>query len=414
MDNPTTYEQHTKQARKRLFWILISLLLVVSILGGLFLYVACLYNATDYSFILENDDVFSVADGFLFPREDDFVTEKDYVASYNLNTGDLHKYPIETFDMARVGLEGNYSYFRYLPNGETEGDQGKILPASHSALPLSRSNTETSFVFTQEDGKKFLVDTQTLSCTPIFANSTADGVDPYGTKIEEFSHNGLYAVGQEDNHLLIYIRESTKSHAIAKVIKVDLSEYGDDFFYPRFVSESYILLASESTTAGPITLTFYLCNALTGEIQACPRPDNGIYGHEYIFSTGYGQTYLPVTTPDDEHPEDAVLLRYANAATGSITEHKLPLDFRSAYVNTVSPRGEYALFSNFNKEGADKLIFSKAGGRQFSADDLMGDVLNEGEFILSNRVDFLGENIVLITIQSPDNTKRSVVLKLCF
>lgn len=415
----TTYDEHKKKASRSALILTLSLFLVVLILGSLFLYVACNYNATDASLIRTEEDVFSVVDGFLFPRGDDYVTVGDYVATYNLNTGDLTKFPVESFDLSRVGLSGTYRYFRHVPpisdltasDEETTVTKGRIVSAYFGDVALSRANTENVFVCKDEDGKKWRVDTVKSKSAPLFEGSAADGVDVYGTNIRQFSHNGLYAVGQDKGELLIYIRESEASFAVTKVVRVDLSPYGTLDGYD-FASESYLRLAfyhpELETFPENEILSYYLCDVRTGEVVPCPK----VEGAQNTVQIQYGQ-YAPVTV-DEEEKE--VFYRYADMLRGKVFSHKLPFDANDfTYPCAISQYGEYAaIYHSENVEEKATVLFSKAGGRQFSSDLLYEEILDEGDTIEHERIEFLTENIVLCSITRKDGTNYSIIFKICF
>ncbi|MBQ2730704.1 MAG: hypothetical protein IJF24_01630, partial [Clostridia bacterium] len=60
------------------------------------------------------------------------------------------------------------------------------------------------------------------------------------------------------------------------------------------------------------------------------------------------------------------------------------------------------------------VLFSKAGGRQFSSDLLYEEILDEGDTIEHERIEFLTENIVLCSITRKDGTNYSIIFKICF
>ncbi|MBQ2253179.1 MAG: hypothetical protein II328_04260 [Clostridia bacterium] len=415
----TTYDEHKKKASRSALILTLSLFLVVLILGSLFLYVACSYNATDAAFILKDEDVFSEADGFLFPRGDDYVTEGNYVATYNLNTGDLTKFPVESFDLSRVGLTGTYRYFRHVPpisdltasDEETTATKGRIVSAYFGDVALSRANTENVFVCKDEDGKKWRVDTVKSKSAPLFEGSTADGVDVYGTNIQQFSHNGLYAVGQNKGELLIYIRESEASFAVTKVVRVDLSPYGTLDGYD-FASESYLRLAFYNpeleTFPENEILSYYLCDVRTGEVVPCPK----VEGAQNTVQFQYGQ-YAPVTVGEEK---EEVFYRYADVLRGKVFSHKLPFDANGfTYPCAISQYGEYAAIRHSeNVEEKATVLFSKAGGRQFTSEFFYEEILDEGDTIEHDRIEFLTENIVLAAVTRSDGTNYSIIFKICF
>lgn len=414
----TTYEQHTAVARKHLRLILIILLAVALILGSVFCYVACMYNQTDLSLILKNEDAFHVVDGFLFPKADDYTTSGNYVASYNLNTGDLYEYPVETFDLSDYGLEGYYHYFRHLPpasdlNASDEAPvseyKGRIVSANYWELPLSRANTDKKFVCVDADGQKFLLDTTRKTAAPLFADSTAEGVDPYGGCITAFSHNGVFAIGKKGGALVIYVRDSADSFAIGTVHEVDFSEHGI-LLSTEFVSESYVLVTC--TDAKTQELSYFICDARTGEVADAPLPEN---------AKNYDQTALhhfaPLWEEDGEFDTEIETFRYASVFNGKVYEHALPVKVAQNRFpcREISPRGDYAFFSYLDRESGEEVqFFSKAGGRQFSVQSLYGEILDTGDKIEDGRVYFLSENIVLANVTRSDHSNYSIVFKICF
>ncbi|MBR6530851.1 MAG: hypothetical protein IKT43_05495 [Clostridia bacterium] len=402
-----TYEDHTKKARKKLVILLVSLILVVAILGSVFLYVSCTYNATDFSLIRLEEDAFYVTGGFLYPRDEGFMPKNDYVASYNLNTGKLHKYALESFDLSSVGLDGEFSYFRYQPDTSETAPKGPIYAADQTLLPLCYANTDTKFVYVNEEGQKFLVDTARGTSAPLFANSTAEGVDPYGKCITQFSRNGLCAIGMDKNTLTVYIRANVTDHTIGTVHKIDLSEYGKSFDL-FFVSENYIgIFAYE----GGDEFTTYICNAQTAELAKVEYNDALNCKPEALSSSPYGQIYCPLDTKKEDMPSDTYLCRYVNVFTAAVTEHKLSPAVTWAAPIATSPSGQYALI-NAPKAVPD-LFFSKAGSRQFGCKALEDELLGEGAVLEPERVYFLADNIVLANYTQGGETK-SVIFKICF
>ncbi len=400
-----TYEDHAKAGRKNLKIILISLICVITLLGSLFLWVACTYLSTDFSLILKEEDSFRVIDGFLFPLEDDFVTPKDYVASYNLNTGKIRKYEIQTLDLGDYGLYGIYHYFRYQPSDAEDAGQGRIISADWTDQALCRANTETRFVFEDENGKKHLVDTVKRASAPLFQGSI-QGVDPYGEHITQFSHNGLYAFGVDENTLIIYVRKSESTFAVGTVNKIDLTKYSGRLYSAYFVSESYLLL----TFTDPETeaLSDCLCDVRTGEVVECAKTE-GAQNYEQV-NLG---NFAPVTIAEEDKPKDAFLYRYADVIRGNVFEHRLPQEIERAEAAEISLRGKYAYFI---AKTSDRWVdyVSKDGGRYFCVDDFYQEILAEGEELASDRIYFLAENIVLANVLGKDGNNYSMIFKICF
>lgn len=405
----TTYEQHKKKARRNSLILLICLVVVVLVLGGVFFYVANLYHSTDVALILEHEDRFFADSGFLFPLEDDGVTPKNYVASYNLNTGDLYEYPVKEMDLAPFGLEGVFEYFHYQPNPVEGASAGRILSASRDDVALSRANTETLFVYRAPDEKKYLVDTAKNTATPLFAGGVTEGVDPYGTFITDFSHNGLYAFGFDGAELVIYVRQSNTSFAVQKVHRIDLSKKGVRF-EASFTSESFLRIGCADEDG---RYTYYMCSAKTGEMNPCERDADALFSEDARVASIYAQLYLPCKVSESQQPTDAFLLRYTEATVNKRFEHRLPADTNFATLLSASSRGEYA-FIGLENDAESSALFSRTGSRQVPLSALYGPILQEGETLEKERVYFLANNIVLLNVSDTNGAYRSVIFKLCF
>lgn len=414
-----TYEEHTKKARRNLFLILVSLLIVTGILATVFLWVSCHYKQTDASLISKHEDTFLVLDGFLYPFTENGAEAGTYVASYDLSTGELQKYPVETLDLAPYGLEGSFRYFRYLPADSEEGAKGRIVPAQHTALPLSRANTEAAFVYTNDVGEKFWVNTITQTASPLFDPSLTETIDPYGKEIFAFSHGTRFALGVKNNALVIYTRKNVNDFLIEERKDIDFSEYGT-LLFAESISESYVRVTCQSEDGA---LSFYICKPETGAVSPCAKNETTLYTPEASVYTPYGQLYLMQSESKEKEENDPYLFRYTDASLGTVFEHKLPSDTAFSSLAAVSPNGEYALIEHgtdeadttftFSKTGG-KWLFFESGGRSFHAENLTEILsLKEDEELDFSSAQFLADNIVLINVLSPDGT-HSAIFKICF
>ncbi len=408
-----TYEEHAKKATRKLFWLLIGLLIAVTLLSTVFLWVSCRYNQTDAALILLNDDAFTVKDGFLFPADE----SPDYVASYDLNTGDLQVYPVTSLDLSPYGFQDEYLHFRYLPATAEEGEKGRIVPADSNGLPLSRANTENGFVYSAEGGKKFWINTAAGTAAPLFEGALAEGIDPYAVSVSAFSHNTRFALGLDANVLTVYTRKNTTDFVLEDVKTVDFSEKGT-LLSADFLSESYI--RAECLKDG--VLSYYICNPETGALRTCSADEATIRTPEARVASPYGQLYLPLAAEEKED-KDPYLFRYGDTALGTVFCHNLPADTAVARLCAVSPHGEYALLEHGTSEDSTTLTFSKVNGkwlffetsgRQFDLETLSSLAnLKEGESISKDEIFFLADNIVLVNIHSQDGA-RSAIFKICF
>ena len=90
------------------------------------------------------------------------------------------------------------------------------------------------------------------------------------------------------------------------------------------------------------------------------------------------------------------------------TEHSLllPEEYSKAVLYTVSTEGNYAVFDVKSDEGADLLVVNEKKGFPLSA------VTPEGERI--EKVDFLCDNVVLVTFIRADGSAVSRSFTVCF
>ncbi len=362
--------------KKKEIAILSSILAFVIIFGGIVLYWTNLYRNTGLSLIQEMEEVYDYNGKLLVSPDGNHALLFD-----PLGLSDFVSLEKTTVSLAGLGMEEeSFSYFLV---GNTAINPA---PAYEGFWPVS---SPERFVFIARDGKKYLIHPKERLCYPMLSDSIP-GVDPYGEKILAFSANGSYAISLEGDKVAIYHTDPMDdSLRIVDVKTVSLSDYGKDPVFGAFVgnTQAYFRLSGEQGER------FVALDCATGEVAPSLFEEKGNYGE--IQNRFFAQVW------EEDGQSDRVLWAHLLLGTrwqGRIQGKSDPKIF------AVSPQGTYAVA----RTGGDGEVFVVSEKRSCS---LAGFLPPEERL---EKVDFIYENIIVVTAIRPDTSRVSRCYKICF
>ena len=368
--------------KKKQLVTLFVLLLIVTILGAAFFYVAHLYNGTGLALIREWDKAYDY-NGKLLMSED----RKEAMRVITVGKTDFEILPLTTVDFSSVGFEGEtFSYYQvkvkkdhgiqetflYTPDQRWEGFWPVLKPER--------------LVYTASDGKNYCIHPTDKLCYPMFSGSI-EGVDQYGENVLAFSANGSYAIGMTGDEVTVYHTDPRDDTLrIVDVKNVSLKEYKNVSF-GAFAGDT---IAYFVTDGGYVAL-----DCPTGNIAPSLLEKGGMY------SAPINRVFAQrMDVKKEEHR--AV---WSHLLLGE--ERKTPKlkDFDTFEVFAVSPGGKYAAL---HAKGKTEEILISTEKRAFS----LSSVLEEGASV--ERVEFIYENLIYVTLKNSEGNEISRCYKVCF
>ena len=386
--------------KKKQATVLFVLLLIVALLGGVFFYVAHLYNGTGLSLIAQWDEAYDYNGKLLLSGD-----RQEALRVKTVGAAEFQSVFLTRVDLTPFGFEGKeFSYYRIdlqadggIPKTTSRaGDASGKAPSGTVKTYLYTPDAEQEgfwpvlkserLVYTAEDGARYCIHPTDGLCYPMFADSI-EGVDPYGKDVIAFSANGSYAVGMQGKELTVYHTDPMDdSLRIVDVKTVSLSKY-QQVSFGAFAGNTTAYLMTDQ---GYVAL-----DCVTGELADALLDDKGEYSDPVC--RVYAQR---VDVEEEEHR--AV---WSHLLLGE--ERKTPKleDFESFEIISVSPGGAYVAI---RAHGAEEEILIATEKRAFS----LSSVLEEGMNV--ERIDFVYENLIYVTVKNSEGKEMSFCYKVCF
>ena len=362
--------------KKKEIAILASIFAFVIIFGGIVLYWTTLYRSTGLALIQDMDQVYDYNGKLLISPDGNRALLFD-----PLGLSDFLTLEKNTVSLAEVGLEGeSFSYF--LVGGTALNPD----PGYEGFWPVS---TPERFVFIARDGKKYLIHPDSGLCYPMLSDSI-EGVDPYGQEILAFSANGSYAVSLNGDEITIYHTDPMDdSLRIVDVKTVSLATYGTEPVFGAFVGNTQAYFR----VSGANGERFLALDCATGKVAPSLLGEKGKYGE--VQNRLFAQYW-------EEEGENGRVL-WAHLLLGTCREGRIPNGVEPE-IFAVSPQGTYVV-ARVQGEGEAFVVSEK---RSFS----LAGLLQAEERL--EKVDFVYENIIVITASRPDGSRFSRCYKICF
>ncbi len=366
--------------KKKHLSMLLVLLFVVLILGAVFLYVLNLYRGTGLSLIKEWDLAYEYNGKLLLSQDGE-----EGIRVKTLGKTDFETIPKTRVDLAPFGFEGKeISYYRI----DTEKDYGVFetflyTPDGEGFWPVLKPER---LVYTDDEGKRFCIHPTDGLCYPMFADSI-EGVDPYGKDVLAFSATGSSAIGMTGSDVIVYHTDPLDdSLRIVDVKKISMKSYQ---------SVSFGAFAGNTTAYFITDLGFAALDCETGKIALSLLDGEGEYSQPV--NRIYAQRL------DVEKEEHRAV--WSHLLLG--TERKTPKlkEFSDFEIFAVSPEGNYVAM--YAKGEKDQILISTER-RAFS----LTAVLEEGMKV--EKVDFVYENLIYVTLKNPQGKTLSRCYKVCF
>ena len=368
--------------KKKHLATLLALCCAVLAMGAVFLYVLNLYRGTGLALIKEWDEAYEY-NGKLLLSED----REEAIRVKTLGKTDFETLSRTRVDLTPFGFEGKeLSYYRvdlekdygvtetylYTPEQDGEGFWPVMKPER--------------LVYTDDEGKRFCIHPTDGLCYPMFADSI-DGVDPYGKGVLAFSANGSYAIGMTGNEVTVYHTDPMDdSLRIVDVKKITMEKYK---------SVTFGAFAGDTTAYFITDLGFAALDCTTGNVALSLLDGEGEY------SNPINRIYAQRLDGEEKEPRAV----WSHLLLG--TERKTPKlkGFSDFEIFSVSPEGKYVAM---HAKGEKDEILISTEKRAFS----LTAVLEEGMQV--ERVDFVYENLIYVTLKNTEGKTLSRCYKVCF
>lgn len=393
--------------KKKKLIVLVALLLVVFLMGGVLIYALHLYSGTGLSLIDEWDAAYDF-NGKLLLSED----KSEAMRVKTMGKAEFQTVPLTRVDLTPFGFEGKvFSYYRIdvLPDGgivTPVNKDGGMVADNRADMSASYNVTETflyppepemegfwpvlqpnRLVYTDDEGARHCIHPADGLCYPMFADSI-EGVDPYGKDVLAFSERASYAIGMTEKNVAVYHTDPTDdSLRIVDVKNISFKKYKTVTF-GGFASD---------TTAYFITDRGYVAlDCVSGEIAPSKLDQKGEYSEPIC--RVYAQRL-------DVKKEDRHRAVWSHLLLG--TEQKTPEleEYSSFEIFSVSPGGKYVAM---HAKGEKEEILISTADRAFS----LTSVLKEGTKV--EKVDFVYENLIYVTLADAEGKESSCCYKVCF
>ena len=375
--------------RKKSFWVLSVLLLIVAALCGAFFYAARLYYDTGLSPVAEWDARYDNNGKLLLSEDRDFALLVRTVGKV-----EFEKIELCQVDLSPFGFEGEvYSYYP-VTFEEDYGVANTYLFTPDSAYegfwPVSRKDR---FVYLAENGEKYCIHPREGLCYPMFSDSV-EGVDVYGKDVRAFSANGSYAIALDGDRVTVYHTDPMDdSLRVVDQKSVSLSSYGSSFTFGAFVGNTRAYFRAE----GEEEVLYIALDCETGAVARSLLDPAGEYGNVI------DRLFVQRT---DASEKDPLRAKWSHVLLGEERKSKKLSGFRESTLISVSPQGTYAVGQALGEKGGEVLVMSEK--RTFS----LSSVLKEGEQV--EEVSFVYENLIFVTLRKGDGQTVSRCYKICF
>ncbi|MBR2615275.1 MAG: hypothetical protein IKC69_01190 [Clostridia bacterium] len=376
--------------KKKELVILCAILAFALALGGVVLAWVLRYRAQGISEIREMEGTYTFNGKLLLPEEG--TTALRYLPYGNRVYEEVEQ---KSLDLGAFGFEGvDFPYYRV----ESTDDRGAVFvnyypvdPAYEPFWPVCMGDR---LVYVAEDGKKTRIHPDENLSYPIFADSV-EGVDPYGTDVIAFSANASWAVALDGTAVKAYRTDpANDSLRVVEVDRYSLESYGTEVKFGAFLGNS----TAWFTVTGKKGVTYLAIDFAAEEVAPSLLDKEGTYSEPV--------SRLFVQRLDPEEEKDAPTAVWCHVLLGEQKRGKLSENFEELTLLAVSPDGTYALFRAKGEAGEKTLVLTEK--RSFALED----ALKEGEELIC--VDFIYENVLLLTLKKADGTELSRLVKICF
>ncbi|MBE6712315.1 MAG: hypothetical protein E7580_02210 [Ruminococcaceae bacterium] len=369
--------------KKKQLVTMIVLTVIAALLIAAFFYVANMYNQKGLALIEQWDKAYEY-NGKLLLSED----RSEALRVWAMGQTSFDPVPLTQVDLTEFGFEGKkFSYYRvevpqengtkkiflYTPEPELEGFWPVLKPER--------------LIYTDEKGARYCIHPSEKLCYPMFSDSIKE-VDPYGKDVLAFSENGSYAIGMTGDRVTVYHTDPTDdSLRVVDVKTVSFKKYKSVSF-GAFVSDT---MAYFKTAQGYVAL-----DCTNGKLADSKLDKKGEYSQPIC------RLYAQRLDVKEEDKNRAV---WSHLLLG--TERKTPVltDYSSFEIRAVSPGGKYIAML---AEGKTKEIMVSTEKRAFS----LNSVLEKGMKV--QRVDFVYENLIYVTLTDSAGKTLSRCYKVCF
>lgn len=370
--------------KKKSFAIVFALAILVFLLCGILFYALHAFQNKGLVLIKSWEEVYDYNGKLLFSKDGE-----EALLVKTLGKTDFEVIEKKEIDLTPFGFEGEF--FSCYP---VKVDQGYGI--SKTYLYTSDPSYEgfwpvlspDRFVYTDSDGKRYCIHPKEDICYPMFSDSI-EGVDVYGRDVLAFSANASYGIALSGDTVKIYHTDPMDdSLRIVDVKEISLKDYGKGFAFGAFVgnTQAYVLTEKENE--------YLAIDCETGKVARSLLPDGEYKGP---VSRLYAQNV--------KEEKGEVRAKWNHLLLGTAFSSPRLKGFDKIELFSVSPSGKYAVGV---AEGEKKEVLVLGEKRSVS----LSSYLAEGEEV--EKVDFVYENLIYVTLKTAKGESRSCCYRICF
>jgi hypothetical protein len=223
-------------------------------------------------------------------------------------------------------------------------------------------------------------------------SDSIEGVDVYGTDVLAFSANASYAISLFGDTAKIYHTDPMDdSLRIVDVKEVSLKDYGKNITFGAFVGNTQAYLFTEKENE------LLAIDCETGKIAKSLLPKGEYQGP---ISRLFAQN-----VKEEEEDKGMVRAKWNHLLLGTAFSSAKLQGVDKIELISVSPSGKYAV-GVAEGEKSEILVFGEKRSVSLSS------YLSEGEVV--EKVDFVYENLIYVTLKTKNGESRSACYRICF
>ncbi len=371
--------------KKKSFGIVVLLGVLVFLLCGILFYALYSFQNKGLVLIESWEEVYDYNGKLL-------VSANDQSALLVNTLGKAEFEPIEKkeIDLTPFGFEGEtFSCYPVVTADEVYGVYKTYLYTSDNAYegfwPVL---SDDRFVYTAPDGKRYCIHPKEGLSYPMFSDSV-EGVDIYGKDVLAFSANASYAIALSNDTVTVYHTDPMDdSLRIVDVKSISLKDYGTVFTFGAFVGNTQAYLYTEKEDR------LLAIDCETGKVATSLLPEGE-----------YGKPISRLYVQNNKEEKGALRARWNHLLLGTEFSSPKLKEFDRIELISVSPDGKYAVG---RAEGKTHEVLVVGENRSVS----LSSYLTEGEEV--ERVDFVYENLIYVTVKTAEGESSSRCYRICF
>ncbi len=371
---------------KKRILIFSVLILVAFLIVGILFYALHFFRSTGVVLVGEWDKAYDYNGKLLLSSD-----KESALLLKTLGKTEFEEISLKSVDLSPFGFEGEkFSYYPVTVDHGRGITRTYLYTSDPSYEGFWPAMNKDRLVYIDDGGEKYCIHPKENLCYPIFSDSI-EGVDVYGKDVLAFSANHSYALSLSGENVTIYHTDPMDdSLRVVDVKNVSLKDYGTSFTFGAFVGDSQAYFYTEKENV------LIAIDCAEGKVARSLLPE-GEYGK--TLCRFYAQRL-------DGEKGEVLRARWNHLLLGTQFESPKLKEYENIELISVSPNGSYAAGVAEGAEKTDVLVLSEK--RHFP----LTPILNEGETV--EKVDFIYENLIYLTLKTADGKMLSRCYRICF